>query len=141
MNVYTLVTITLIKIEHVHHSKSFLIHFPSQTLSPKITTLHIFITVDWFCFSLIHINGIIQYMLFWYGFFHLPCLWNPSTSLHASLVHLFITEHNFIVLIYHNLFIHSLNGYLDCFQFEEYYEYAARNIIVQAILWTYVFIS
>ena len=64
----------------------------------------------------------------------------PHSSLYQKLISLYC-DHGFYLCIFHNLSVHLLFGYLNCFQLRAIMSRAAVNIHVKVLLNIYIFIS
>lgn len=64
----------------------------------------------------------------------------PHSSLYQKLISLYC-DHGFYLCILHNLSVHLLFGYLNCFQLRAIMSRAAVNIHVKVLLNIYIFIS
>ena len=114
--------------EHIHHPRKFLpatlqfltllLHsIQRQPLISQYISLH---------FIEISVNGIIQ-CIFWSGFPHSRYFHPCHAGINGSF--LFTTGNDYIVQLYHNLFIHSpVDRYLSSFQIKAFTSKAAVNI-------------
>ena len=115
----------------------FTVHL-TPPCSPKLSySLLLWVSLFW----TLHVSGIIKYVVFrvwllllsvmFVRFSHPCCITGPF---------LLIVGWNFILWITFHLFISSVYEYLDCFQFWLLWIMLPFWIMLQVLVWTYVFI-